>query len=314
MHDHKHSQLPDHNHQRVSEAAHVTVLGLFVNILLTTFKLIAGVAGRSSAMLADGAHSLSDFATDLVVLWGFRLIAKPADKEHQYGHGKIETLITAVIGLALFFAGIRIFWSGLTSIAGALQGTYLHKPGWIAFYAAICSILTKEFLYRFTLKTGEKIDSQAVIANAWHHRSDALSSFGALLGISGAILFGEKWRILDPAAAVIVSFFIIRVAFSICFHSINELVEASVDDEMKEQILELINSVSGVRNPHKMRTRRIGNDIAIDIHIEVDRSLNIVQAHDISSRVEEILKRELGRNTFVYVHVEPFFDSRDNKG
>ncbi|MBU1086921.1 MAG: cation diffusion facilitator family transporter [Candidatus Omnitrophica bacterium] len=293
------------SNNRVDKANRVTWIGLYVNIGLTLFKLIAGVFGQSAAMIADAFHSLSDFATDVVVLLGFRFIAKPVDKSHDYGHGKAETLSSVIIGLALFAVGFRIFWVGLHSIYHVYHGELIPEPGVIAFYAAIISIISKEGLYRYTMKTGRAINSSAVIANAWHHRSDTFSSIGTMLGIGGAILLGEKWRILDPIAALVVSVFIIQTSIRISLDSFNELLEASLSDEFEKKILDIIKSVSGVISPHELRTRRIGNYIAIDVHIEVNKELNIKAAHDISTEVEKKIKAEFGEETFIYVHVEP---------
>ncbi len=290
---------------RTSRAFHVTGKGMLTNGMLLVVKLAAGFAGKSNAMIADGFHSLSDFITDFLVLWGFRETEKPADHCHDYGHGKIETLVTSVIGIGLFIVGIKIFWSGAEVVVGTVRGHPLVRPGWIAFYAALLSLGVKEWMYRYTVKVGREIKSQAVIANAWHHRSDSLSSLAAFIGIGGAIVLGEKWRVLDPLAAIAVSFFIARTALSIARESFQELIEASLSDETEEEILLVVESVEGVRNPHNMKTRKIGNDIAVDIHIEVDKNMNIVQAHEISSQVETKLKQRFGSRTFVSVHVEP---------
>lgn len=290
---------------RCVKANRVTWVGMYANIVLTLFKLIAGIFGQSAAMVADAFHSLSDFATDVVVLLGFRFVEKPVDKTHDYGHGKAETLSSVIIGIALFAVGFRIFWVGVHQIYHIYKGQVIPEPGLIAFYAAVISIVMKEWLYRYTIKTGKAINSPAVVANAWHHRSDAFSSIGTMIGIGGAILLGEKWHILDPIAALIVSVFIIRTAIRISLDSFNELLEASLDDESEKKILEIINSVSGVISPHELRTRRIGNYIAIDVHMEVNKTLNITAAHDISTEVEKKLREEFGKETFIYIHIEP---------
>lgn len=290
---------------RCVKANRVTWVGMYVNIVLTLFKLIAGIFGQSAAMVADAFHSLSDFATDVVVLLGFRFVEKPVDKTHDYGHGKAETLSSVIIGIALFAVGFRIFWVGVHQIYNVYKGQVIPEPGLIAFYAAVISIVMKEWLYRYTIKTGKAINSPAVVANAWHHRSDAFSSIGTMIGIGGAILLGKKWHILDPIAALVVSVFIIRTAIRISLDSFNELLEASLDDESEKKILEIISSVSGVISPHELRTRRIGNYIAIDVHMEVNKTLNITAAHDISTEVEKKLREEFGKETFIYIHIEP---------
>ncbi len=291
--------------ERTRKANRVTVIGLIVNVALTSFKYFAGVAGRSQAMIADATHSLSDIFTDIVVLFGIRFASKPVDGDHDYGHGKIETLACTIVGMALVGVGIGIVWSALREIFLAVRGELLPRPGWIAFYAALISITSKEWLYRYTAYVGRKIDSSAVVANAWHHRSDAFSSIGTMLGIGGAIMLGERWRILDPIAALAVSFFILRIAFSISFKSLNELIEASLSRGDKERILQAIRSVPGASNPHGMRTRKVGDKVAIDVHIEVKKSLNVARAHDISTEVERKLKAMFGDGSFITVHVEP---------
>ncbi|MBU1862040.1 MAG: cation diffusion facilitator family transporter [Candidatus Omnitrophica bacterium] len=291
---------------RIANANHVTWIGLFVNITLTLLKIGAGIFGQSAAMLADAFHSLSDFATDIVVLLGFKFIAKPIDKTHDYGHGKAETLSSVIIGIALFIVGVRICWTGAYAMYLNYQGEKIPEPGWIAFYAAVISIVTKEWLYRYTVTIGRSIKSKAVIANAWHHRSDAFSSIGTMLGISGAILLGEKWHILDPIAAMIVSVFIIKTAAVISLGGFNELMEASLSTDMEQTIIQMIARVPGVRNPHHMKTRRIGNYIAIDVHIDVDKDLSVAEGHGIASAVEHTIKESFGNETFISVHVEPF--------
>ena len=292
--------------ERISSANRVTWVGFFLNLVLTGGKLAAGIIGHSGAMIADAVHSLSDFATDIVVLASFRVVGKPADKEHDYGHGKYETLATAIIGGALLLVGAGIFWSGTSKIwAVVVKGQHVAAPGYIALIAAVVSIVIKEWLYRYTVKVGKRIDSQAVIAKAWDHRSDAFSSIGTMLGIGGAILLGEKWHILDPLAAIAVSFFIIKVAFEISSGSVKELVEESLDDESEAEIIGLAAGVSGVSDPHKLRTRRIGHDIAVDLHIRVDPDLRVLAAHALASEVETRIRNRFGPSAIVSIHVEP---------
>lgn len=290
---------------RFKKANRVTWMGFSANFILTAVKLSAGIIGKSGAMVADAIHSLSDFITDIVVLISFRIIRKPVDHEHDYGHGKFETLATAFIGLALLVAGGGIFWQGARKIFLSLTGSPLDKPGNVALIAAIISIILKEWLYRYTVKVGDEIGSQAVVANAWHHRSDAFSSIGTMLGIGGAIILGERWRILDPIAAVIVSFFIIKVAFSIVVVSVKELSEGSLDDAVEDEILKIVAGCPGVIKPHDLRTRKIGYNIAVDIHVYVKRDLTICAAHDIATDVEQRLRKRFGAETFISVHTEP---------
>lgn len=294
------------NDERARKANRVTWVGFLTNLVLVGFKLSAGLAGHSAAMVADAVHSLSDFVTDIVVLATFRIIRKPIDKDHDYGHGKFETLATAVIGGALLLVGAGIFWNGAREIWGSLAGTVqLGRPGTIALAAAVVSIVSKEWLYRYTARVGRKINSQAVMANAWHHRSDAFSSVGTMIGIGGAILLGDRWRILDPIAAVVVSFFIVKVAISISAGSFKELMEASLDEKVEQEIIAVARAIEGVIEPHDLRTRRIGNVIAVDLHVSVPETLSVVEGHNIASRVESEIRKKYGQDTFVSVHIEP---------
>lgn len=291
---------------RASKANKITWIGFFSNLILTSFKLIAGIIGNSAAMIADAIHSLSDFATDIVVLVSFRIVSKPPDENHNYGHGKFETLATTIIGVALFFVGAGILYSGGENVYSfIILKKNPESPGIIALIAALISIITKESLYRFTVIIGKEIQSQAVIANAWHHRSDAFSSIGTFLGIGGAILLGHNWRILDPIAAIIVSIFILKTAYDISIGSIKELLEESLDDNTNKNILKIIENVEDVKSPHELKTRRVGNKIIIDIHIKVKNALNIVEAHNINNEIEAQIKEKYGDNTIINIHTEP---------
>lgn len=283
----------------------VTVVGSIVNFLLLLFKFFAGIAGHSAAMLADAVHSLSDFVTDIIVIVFVRISAKPQDEGHDYGHGKYETLATALIGIFLLFVGVGIMWNGATSIYHFLRGGTLQQPGMLALVAALVSIVFKEVLYQYTVFKGRKLNSQAVIANAWHHRSDALSSIGTALGIGGAILLGSHWRVLDPAAAVIVSFFIMRVAVKLLIPCVEELLEKSLPAAVEKEILETILSVPGVSSPHHLRTRRIGSYCAVEVHVRMDGNISLEEAHSKATAAEMKLKELLGKGTLVNIHVEP---------
>lgn len=290
---------------RAVKASRVTWVGFFVNLILVAFKLVAGVVGSSAAMIADALHSLSDFATDIVVLASMRVVNKPADRSHDYGHDKFETLAAAAIALALLLVGGGLLWHGGKKIWLAVTGVRLAAPGIIAFVAAAVSVVSKEWLYRYTAGVGREISSQAVIANAWHHRSDAFSSIGTMLGIGGAMFLGEKWHLLDPLAAVVVSFFIIKVAIKILAGSIRELSEESLDDAIEAEILRLSSNIPGISGPHNLKTRRIGNHIAVDLHINVDGNLSVNEAHNLASQLETSLRGRFGEETFVSIHVEP---------
>ena len=245
--------------ERERKIYRVTIYGAVANILLCLFKLLAGIIGRSSAMIADGIHSLSDLITDFIVIAFVRISSKPQDRRHEYGHGKYETLATTIIGLMLLFVGLGIMWNSITQIWSCLNGGTLQSPGWIAFVAAILSIVVKEALFQYTRKQGRQLQSQAVIANAWHHRSDALSSIGTAIGIGGALALGSHWTILDPIAALIVSVLIIHASIEQLRPSLGELVENSLPEPVEAEIIKTILSFDGVKDPHNLRTRKIGN-------------------------------------------------------
>lgn len=283
----------------------VTIVGSLVNFLLVVFKFFAGIMGHSAAMLADAVHSLSDFVTDIIVIAFVRISSKPEDEGHDYGHGKYETLATAIIGIILLFVGFGIFWNGATSIYDFLNGASLPEPGMLAFIAALISIVSKEILYQYTIFKGKKLNSQAVLANAWHHRSDALSSIGTAIGIGGAILLGSHWRVLDPIAAVIVSFFIMKVSVQLLIPCVEELLEKSLPAEVEEKIQETILSFPGVSSPHHLRTRRIGNYYAIEVHVRMNGKIPLEEAHRTATAIENKLKEQFGRGTHIGIHVEP---------
>lgn len=283
----------------------VTWIGSLVNFLLLAFKFAAGILGHSAALVADAVHSLSDFATDIIVIVFVRISGKPEDEDHKYGHGKYETLATAAIGLILFAVGIGILVNGATSVGDFLKGKVLPAPSIVALIVAAISIILKEILYRYTINEGKKLNSQAVIANAWHHRSDAFSSIGTFIGIGGAIFLGEKWRILDPIAAIVVSGFIMKVAIDLLKPCIDELLERSLPAETEQKILELITSFPEVSSPHHLRTRRIGNHFAIEVHIRMDGQTTLEKAHHTATLIERRIKEEFGPETHIGIHMEP---------
>lgn len=283
----------------------VTLVGSVVNLLLLVFKFVAGILGHSAAMLADAVHSLSDFVTDIIVIVFVRISSKPEDEGHDYGHGKYEILATAIIGLILLFVGFGILWNGATSIWDFWQGGELKEPGMLALWAALVSILFKELLYQYTVLKGRRLNSQAVVANAWHHRSDALSSIGTAIGIGGAILLGEQWLILDPLAAVVVSLFIMKVAIQLLVPCVEELLEKSLPAEVEEKIKQEILAFPGVTSPHHLRTRRIGSSYAIEVHIRMDGQITLEEAHHTATAIENRLKSEFGSRIYINIHVEP---------
>jgi len=290
---------------REREIYKATLMGSAGNAALLTFKFIAGVLGNSSAMIADAVHSLSDFVTDLLVLVFVSISAKPQDQSHDYGHGKFETIASFLIGLALVAAATGIVVSGVLKFLAWLDGAQLEAPGWIALWAALLSIAIKELLYQYTARKGRQLDSQVMIANAWHHRSDALSSIGAALGIGLAILLGQRWTVLDPLASIVVGLMLVKVAYELLKTSINELTESSLPADTEQEIMQIIQSFDDVRQPHNLRTRRIGNRIAIEAHVRMDGRLPLSTVHKRATTIERKLKERFGAHTHVTLHMEP---------
>lgn len=290
---------------RQKEIYKVTVLGGVANLLLVGFKFMAGIAGQSGAMIADAVHSVSDLVTDVVVLVFVKLSSKPQDSSHDFGHGKFETIASLFIGLALAAAAVGIVVDGATKLARWLQGEDLPSPGRIALWGALVSIVIKELCYQYTYRKGKKLESQVVIANAWHHRSDALSSVGAAVGIAGAIFLGDRWTVLDPLASVVVGAMLVKVAWDLLGPSIGELTEQSLPEETEKEILKLIESVDGVADPHNLRTRRIGSNIAAEVHIRMDGNLTLNEAHEKASAIERLYGERFGKDSHIIIHMEP---------
>lgn len=290
---------------REKEIYKVTLVGSAGNAALLSFKFVAGILGNSSAMIADAVHSLSDFVTDILVLVFVSISAKPQDKSHDYGHGKFETIASFLIGLALMAAATGIVVSGMLKLLTWCDGEELETPGWIALWAALLSIVVKELLYQYTAYKGRRLESQVMKANAWHHRSDALSSIGAAIGIGGAIWLGERWAVLDPLASIFVGLMLVKVVYELLKSSIGELTECSLPAETEQEIIDIIQSFGDVQEPHNLRTRRIGNNIAIEIHIRMDGRLPLDAVHERATTIERKLKERFGQNTYVSLHMEP---------
>ena len=288
----------------------MTLVGSVVNAALTAFKIVAGIIGHSAAMVADGVHSLSDLLSDVVVLVFVRISGKGRDKNHDYGHGKFETFATLIISLMLLVVGANLMSSGIASIKKILGGESVEAPGMIALWAALLSIVSKEILYRYTALQGRKLDSPMMVANAWHHRSDALSSVGSLLGIGGAILLGDKFVILDPLAGCVISIFIIVMAVRMSIPAIKELLDVSLPDEMEDEIERTAKGVSGVVDLHELKTRREGPGIVLEGHLVLHSDISLEQAHSISKQVERALRDRFGDSTQISLHLEPENDSQ----
>lgn len=295
---------------RTNKITFVTLVGSVVNALLTAFKIVAGIIGHSAAMVADGVHSLSDLLSDVVVLVFVRISGKGRDKNHDYGHGKFETFATLIISLMLLVVGANLMSSGIASIKKILGGESVEAPGMIALWAALLSIVSKEILYRYTAVQGRKLDSPMMVTNAWHHRSDALSSVGSLLGIGGAILLGDKFVILDPLAGCVISIFIIVMAVRMSIPAIKELLDVSLPDEMEDEIERTAKGVPGVVDLHELKTRREGPGIVLEGHLVLHSDISLEQAHSISKQVELALRDRFGDSTQISLHLEPENDSQ----
>ena len=283
----------------------ITLTGSIVNMVLLVLKFLAGILGHSAAMVADSVHSLSDFLTDLVVIALVRLSSKPADKDHAYGHGKYETIATSLIGMALVVVAILLGWGGVEQIMRFCQGEALEMPDLIALVAALLSILLKEWIFRVTRKVAREVNSQALEANAWHHRSDALSSIGTAIGIGGALSLGSSWAVLDPIAAVAVSVLIFITAFRLLRQASGELLEESLPHEIEEKIVELVYRDPLVSDVHHLRTRRIGSIIAIEMHLRLPGEISLTESHQHATDIEKVLRQEFGAGTHVMLHIEP---------
>lgn len=290
---------------REKEIYKVTLWGSAGNLALVAFKAVAGLLGHSPAMVADAVHSLSDFVTDVVVLVFVGISAKPQDESHDYGHGKFETMASFFIGLALVAAAAGIIVSGSMKLVDWWGGAELEAPRAIALWAALLSIAVKEVLYQYTARKGRRLGSQVMIANAWHHRSDALSSIGAAVGIGGAICLGDRWTVLDPLASIVVGLMLVGVAWKLLKVSMGELTECSLPVETENEIEDIIRSFPDVSEPHNLRTRSIGSRMAIEAHVRMDGSLPLQVAHERATTIEHKLKDRFGPKTHVTIHMEP---------
>ncbi len=292
------------------EIKNVTVVGIIVNLFLSITKLIIGYLGNSQALIADGVHSFSDLATDLSIIFGVKYWLAPADEEHQYGHRKIELLVTIFIAIALAFVGISIFAKAIL----ALKQNNIQSPSLVAFVGAMLSIISKEWLYRYTVKKANILKSPAVKANAWHHRSDAISSLPVAIVIIIAAIF-PKLIWLDAIGAIVVSVFIIYPAYTIFKKSILSILDESVDSETLSKIEQIALQTKDVKEVHDIRTRKAGETFFVDMHILVDGNISVQEGHDISEEVKLNLMKSNEDILDVLVHLEPFneIESKQNK-
>ncbi|MHC4398368.1 MAG: cation diffusion facilitator family transporter [Planctomycetota bacterium] len=302
MHGSTSPPAPDSQAARQArEVQRVTVWGIVVNLVLAVLKFVCGVLGASQALVADAVHSLSDMSTDLAVLVGVRYWSAPADVDHPHGHGRIETLVTCVIAILLGLVGGGL---ALRAIATLHTRHSLDPPGWIALAAACAAIAAKEWLYRFTARVGKRVKSPAVIANAWHHRSDALSSVPVAIAVLGTWI-RPSWVFLDHIATVIVAVLILRAAWGILWPALRELVDVGAARHEREKMLELALGTEGVRAVHKLRTRYVGPGLHVDLHVMVEPTLTVREGHAIAGVVKERLLQQGPDVVDVLVHLEP---------
>jgi cation diffusion facilitator family transporter len=285
---------------RERQVRRATWIGFFINIFLSALKFAAGYFGRSQALIADAIHSLTDTATDFAIIAGSHYWSQPPDENHPYGHRRLETLVTVFIGLVLAGAGVGIGWEAISN----LHEKHSAPPGWIALWAALASILVKETLYRWTAAVGKEIKSPAMAANAWHHRSDAISSVPVLIAVAGALIF-PSWSFLDHVGAVVVSIFILHAAMRIIWPGISELIDAGAPEEIQKKIREIACNHQGVREVHKVRTRYISASIQVDMHIVVAGSITVREGHAIADNVEAQIIAGIPEVVDVVIHVDP---------
>lgn len=290
---------------REKEIVHITLWGSAVNVALTVLKFVAGILGCSAAMIADAVHSLSDLLTDFVVLLFVKISNRPADSEHPYGHGKYETLATSIVAIALLAAGGVLLAEGIEKIVAAFRGETLKVPGRIALWAALISIAAKELIYQLTMRVARRVDSTALEANAWHHRTDALSSVATAAGIGGALLFGGRWALLDPVAAALVSVFILIAAVKLLHEAIQELLEKRLPEEVERQICDIVAEDREMSELHQLRTRRVGHVYSIEMHLRMHGNISLYEAHRHSMLLEQRLRDRFGQGTLISIHLEP---------
>ena len=287
--------------QDVAQIRRVTWIGILVNVSLAGVKFLVGIIGASQAVIADAVHSLSDMATDFAVILGVKFWSAPPDENHPYGHRRIEALITTAIGLALASVAWGLGYNSLTTI----RDVHFQQTSWVAIVGPVLSILLKELLYRWTVRVGMHVKSTAVIANAWHHRSDALSSLPALLAVAASTL-NPDWAFVDHIGAVIISVFILKVSWEILSPSLLELTDRGVSLKDREHIKKLVMQVEGVKSVHALRTRQFGSNVYVDLHILVDPELSVRVGHHISERVKKELLENGPAVLDVVVHLEPY--------
>jgi len=293
----------------------ITLFGAALNLVLVILKFVAGFWGNSSVLVADAVHSLSDFVTDFVVIFGAKYWGRPADENHPYGHAKLETIVTLFIGVALMVVGGRLIFGAVSTLHSMIfDASYQHPiPGKIALIAAVVSILVKEYLYRVTARVARRVHSTAVAANAWHHRSDALSSIPAALAVGCCIVWGERYAFLDPVATVLVGGMVFYAAWTIIYPTFGTLMDAGASRETIQKISELVKATPGVTNPHHIRTRSVGQGFDVDLHVWVDGSMTVRESHELAHSIEKMLQQTSDLMILdVIIHIEPEGESGEN--
>lgn len=292
--------MPEPMKTSAADGSKVTLVGVLVNAFLILLKLAAGIFGRSQALIADAVHSISDLFTDAVVLVGIKISNRPPDKTHHFGHARIETLASTIVGIALVATALYI---GLQASLTIYRHSEYH-PTTLALFGAAVSIVLKEALYHYTIRTGRRIKSQLIVANAWHHRSDALSSVAVLIGVGGALI-NPSWHILDAFAALLVSFFIVKVGLDILRDTLREFTDTAPQPEIIGKIKHCALSVNGVVETHDLRVRTSGGQYQMEIHIVVDGQLTVSEGHKIAKKVERCLVEDVGNFDRIIIHVDP---------
>lgn len=287
------------NKKRYEEANRITFLSIILNIVLTIMKIFAGVVGKSSSMVSDGLHSASDMISSVGVLVGNKISSMPHDEEHNYGHEKAETLVSFLLSILLMYVSLKI---GVEAVKSLSNLSEVQVPTVLPLLVSIISIAIKEYQYRITIKVADKINSPALRADAWHHRSDALSSVAAFIGIGGSLL---GFKALDPIASIVVALFVAKVGFDILKNSTNELMDYSISDEERRKVIAITKETDGVVGIGDLKTRKHGAMAYVDLTICVSKNLNISEAHDIATELEDCLIKDMEFIKGVTVHVQP---------
>ena len=294
-----HTHLPDPMDARYKEVRKVTLVGAVLDLLLGVVKIVIGISSGSQALFADGVHSLSDLATDFLVLFAAKHSHREADAEHPYGHGRIETVATVALGAALIVVALGISYDALRRM---LEPELLMHPGMLAMAVALVSVVSKEVIYQYTARAARRLRSKMLLANAWHSRTDAISSIIVMIGIGGAM---AGYPYLDAIAAVAVALMIAKIGWDLLWKSLQELIDTSLEDEQLEAIRNSIIGVHGVNALHMLRTRRSGNDALVDVHILVDPALSVSEGHQIGEQVRGVLIDQMEEVSDVTVHIDP---------